>query len=83
MAPRTSRPREVFQCVEPFAIWRDGVPQSYGHDSQVLAEDPILKSHPRHFVPAADRVEAMTAAPGERRSVHIPDPDEIKEPDDG
>lgn len=73
--PRTPS-REVFQCIEPFVVFHDGVPELYGQDRMVLADDPILKSHPRHFVPVADRVEAMTAAPGERRPIHIPEPEE-------
>jgi hypothetical protein len=82
MARSTSPGREVFQCIEPFVVFHDGVPDLYNQDRMVLSGDPILRSHPSHFVPAADRVEAMTAAPGERRQVAIPDPED-KEPEDG
>lgn len=73
--PRTTS-REAFQCVEPFAVVRNGVPEVYGADRLVLAGDPILRSHPSHFRPVADRVEQATAAPGEVRPIVIPDQEE-------
>ena len=72
------RPRETFMCVEPFAIFRGGVPEVYGANRMVLADDPVLRSHPAHFVPVADRVEAMTASPGEFRPIRVPVPPETQ-----
>lgn len=77
MPPRRDE-RVLYQCVEPFAVFRDGIPEVYGADRMVLAGDPILKTHAHHFRLAADRVEAMTASPGERRPVAIPTPPEVQ-----
>lgn len=73
-----SKDRTLYQCVEPFAVFRDGIPEVYGADRMVLAGDPILKTHAAYFRPAADRVEAMTASPGEMRPVTIPTPPEAQ-----
>jgi hypothetical protein len=75
---QSSKDRTLYQCVEPFAVFRGGIPEVYGADRMVLAGDPILLSHPAHFRLAADRVEAMTASPGEMRPVSIPIPPEAQ-----
>lgn len=80
-AANSVNPRAVYRCVEPFAVYRDGVPDVYGTDREVLGDDPILRTHGHAFVDVAARIEAATAAPGERRSVTIPD--HVKEPTDG
>ena len=79
--PRQSNPRAVFACVEPFVIFRDGIPDVYAAGREVLGDDPILRTHGHAFVDVAARVEAATAAPGERRAVTIPD--HVKENSDG
>lgn len=73
-----SRDRTLYQCVEPFAVFHGRIPEVYGADRMVLADDPILRTHPSYFVPAADRVEAMTASPGEVRPINIPIPPETQ-----
>jgi hypothetical protein len=85
MARTTSPGREMFTCTEPFVVFRDGIPDVFGPGRQVFADNPILKSHPANFVPSADRVEQMTAGPGELRAVAIPDKSEpeTKETEDG
>ena len=68
----------MYRCVEPFATFRDGIPEVYGATAEVLEGDPILKSHRAHFEPVSDRVlrrarvEQATAAPGELRSPVVP-----------
>lgn len=64
--------RTVYQCVQPFAVWRNGVPEVFGADRMVLADDPILRTHAAHFVEAASRIESATQRPGEKRMVQIP-----------
>ncbi len=83
--------RPIYECVSPFAIWVNGVPVTYvpGPQSRVQEGDPILRTHGYAFAPVT--VEQATAAPGERRPVHIPDPGfetintdpETKEADNG
>jgi hypothetical protein len=67
--------RALWRCVNPFSIFRGGVPEVYADGHEVLDNDPILKTHRDHFEPAAERVtrrtpvEQTTAAPGEYRTV--------------
>jgi hypothetical protein len=71
--------RTLYECVEPFSIWRNGIPEVYGAGRMVLAGDPILRTENRtKFIPAADRVEAMSASPGEVRAITIPIPPETQ-----
>lgn len=60
-----SRDRTVYECVEPFSPAGPGR-KVYGFGDQVVAGDPILDSHPAHFVLAADRIER--AVPGIRHT---------------
>lgn len=68
-------PAEVYRCVEAFAVFDGNVPRVYGFDDEILGDDPILKTHRAHFIPASEAVrrrsgiEQATAAPGEVRSV--------------
>jgi hypothetical protein len=64
--------RVLYECVEPFAVFQDDIPEVYGNGRMVLADDPILRTHGPNFVPAADRVEQATHRPGEIRNTHIP-----------
>ncbi len=73
MARTTSPGREMFTCTEPFVVFHDGIPDVFGPGRQVFSDNPILRSHPANFVPSADRVEQLTAGPGEVRAVVIPD----------
>lgn len=83
--PATSD-RTVYQCIDPFAVFRaDGVPEVYAIGRQVLGTDPILRTHRHAFADVADVVEAAVARPGERRHVHIPPASAVteQEPEDG
>lgn len=75
-----TKDRVLYQCVEPFAVWNGRIPDVYGQDRMVLADDPILRTHRAHFVAAADRVEQATSGPGERRAVFIPEPEPASDP---
>lgn len=77
-AAQPTRGRILFRCVEPFSIFHNGIPEVYGADREVFDDDPILRSHPAHFRPSAERVEAMTARPGEFRPIDIPIPTETQ-----
>lgn len=81
MPARSATRRSVYACVDPFCVFRNGIPEMYAAGREVLDDDPILRTHGHAFVDVAARIEAATAAPGERRSVTIPD--HIKEPTDG
>lgn len=68
--------RVTWRCTEPFCVFRDGVPEVYTSDQEVLDDDPILKTHRAYFEPAAARVlgrrvEQTTADPGVPRSVTL------------
>lgn len=75
--PRTREPR-TYRCVQPFVMYRDGVPVVFAGDSEVLDDDPILTTHASYFEPSSQRIERMrrveqaTAAPGEFRSPVLP-----------
>ena len=80
MAPTRERSRDVYQCVEPFAIYnRAGVPEVFNRDRMVFGDDPILSTHRHMFELSADRLErsqprpAQPAAPRppQVRSEHI------------
>jgi hypothetical protein len=74
---RLPRPdsNEIFRCVAPFAIYRNGVPVVFSDGYEVMGSDPILRTHREHFQPAVERilrrqaVEQATAAPGELRTL--------------
>jgi len=68
------------------------MPVVFGAGSEVMGDDPILRTHAHHFEPAAaqvlrrSRVEQATAAPGEIRPPVIPVATTIttdEEPTDG
>ena len=67
--PRTAREpsRTVFECRESFAVFRGGIPDVFPAGRQVLADDPILRSHRPFFVEAADLVaDQSPTPPGDR-----------------
>ena len=63
----------MYRCIESCATFVDGIPLLYANGAEVLADDPILKSHAQLCEPAsarlvrAGRVERATAEPGEKR----------------
>lgn len=72
-ASRSDQP-ELYRCIEPFSVFRNGVPLVFNGNTEVLGDDPILKTHRSHFEPAANRlraVEQATAAPGELRATAL------------
>ena len=77
-----TKDRTLFECHEPFAIWVRGVPVMYGGGGgikNVAHDDPILRRYPQKFRPLMpDRVEAMSASPGEVRAITIPIPPETQ-----
>jgi hypothetical protein len=88
--PRDTRNRTVYVCVDGFspAAPAGAAPVAFRPGQQVMDDDPILKTHRQFFVPAADRVEQATAAPGERRPIVPPTDtpdihDDDKEPSNG
>ena len=81
MPPRVPADRrQLFRCINPFSVFRDGIPVVYGGQDEVLEGDPILATHPQYFEPAAERllrrlpVEQATAAPGELRAPVLKQP---------
>ena len=72
-APASDESPALYRCTESFATFVDGIPLVYADGAEVLADDPILKTHPTFFEAAASRlvragrVERATAEPGEKR----------------
>lgn len=58
--------------VEPFAVEWDGIPQVFNPGRIFEPKHPLVSAFPDRFKPVEpesyDRVEQMTAAPGERRN---------------
>lgn len=62
----------LLTVIESFADFRSGRPEVYNPGRLVDENDPVVKGRERHFesadaAAARTRVEAATAAPGERR----------------
>jgi hypothetical protein len=58
--------QQVWQVVEPFAVFKAGAPDIYSRDRMVRADDPILRSHRANFAPVSERVSEpvrLVAAP--------------------
>ncbi|MBP2583394.1 hypothetical protein J3A78_003872 [Streptomyces sp. PvR006] len=70
----------VFRVLEPFTVWRDGMPVAYTAGRLVEDKDPILKTHGALFEnvdaavkqQAARRIEAATNEPGTARTLTPP-----------
>lgn len=66
----------ILRCKEPFSADVDGVPRTVTAGQIVDSKDRVVKGREHLFEPIEDyasrqagRVEAATAAPGEKRSV--------------
>lgn len=74
----------VYRATTSFAAFTDGTPRVVTAGELVDDSDPVFKGRAANFEAVEDavaqqKVERATAAPGEKRSVEIPDGDESAE----
>lgn len=64
---------EVWRVKEGFALPDEGFLRAYAPGQLLRGDDPVVKSHAQFLEPASNAVvESMTAEPGERRTLRLP-----------